>query len=422
MTDYEEQVLITGVKSGQQCPICTVPPLDRGSLWDWELDNIPKWAARTHSTTMGQINKQKLQGRGNKILKSDPQWIHEVPNFAWEFPHVDIHAIMMVDLLHQLHKGIMQHTLQWLESLGADLYPSGGKKNRDKNGKKIATNWKHNLDERFRQAPRGTGLQVFKHFSEVKQWTGQESKQIVRQVVPVLAPLLEKLAPAAILFVRALVEFIMLAEYRTHTAETLSYMEDCLRRMDLLKEQFRDIRKRKNSSEKDEGDFNLPKWHALTHYPDFIRQYGGCDGMDSSHMELQHKTKVKAFYGRTNKHKNWKEEGLTRHVNIDLNLAAMEGRLNAAGKLSVRGGKKHQVPVATTASRPRSLVLFRGPEWEIGQSEMARLKKHGLSSDRFRSVGEWEKITGCEGLVEAAATFISYNRQLRRQELVKRRD
>lgn len=94
------------------------------------------------------------------------------------------------------------------------------------------------LDERFRAVPEFAGLKTFKHFSQVKQWTGNKQKAIVRQLVVVIAPLLRTREPAAVLFTRAVMDFVLMAQYKTHSDATLAYIEHALYRMDKTKDVF----------------------------------------------------------------------------------------------------------------------------------------------------------------------------------------
>jgi hypothetical protein len=97
MTDYEEQVLITGIKKAQHCSICTVPPYERENL-------TKQWSDRTHKITQQQLSRQ----RQIDLAKTDDTWVHDVENFAWKHPYLNIHKAMMIDVLHQLLKGIEQ--------------------------------------------------------------------------------------------------------------------------------------------------------------------------------------------------------------------------------------------------------------------------------------------------------------------------
>src|SRR3954471_2304521 len=80
ISDYEEQVLLTGVKSGVHCVSCTVKSNERENL-------LSQHANRTHQSTRAQID---LQGYKKSIREEIPQntddWVHDADNFAWDLP------------------------------------------------------------------------------------------------------------------------------------------------------------------------------------------------------------------------------------------------------------------------------------------------------------------------------------------------
>ena len=98
---------------------------------------------------------------------------------------------------------------------------------------------------------------------------------------------------------RAIVDFILLAQYKMHDDETLEYLDHALYRIDKTKAVFKQFRPVDKAT--DEGHFNFPKFHAMTHYTSSIREYGAADNCDTEYSEAGHKYHVKAFYGRTNK-------------------------------------------------------------------------------------------------------------------------
>jgi hypothetical protein len=59
------------------------------------------------------------------------------------------------------------------------------------------------------------GIADVSHFSEVKQWIVVEQRAIIRQLIPVLAPLLLTKVSGAIYYAQAIVDFILLAQYKT---------------------------------------------------------------------------------------------------------------------------------------------------------------------------------------------------------------
>ena len=141
LADYEEQVLITGIKSGRQCPNCVIPPDERENL-------CSKWPTRTHKDMQTQIAKQKRQ----KISPRDDSWVHDIDNFAWHHSYINIYDSMSIDLLHQLHKGVIKNLIDWVSDLIGDLYHGISKK---KNGKRKLKELPGaiQLDTRFRAIP-----------------------------------------------------------------------------------------------------------------------------------------------------------------------------------------------------------------------------------------------------------------------------
>lgn len=163
---------------------------------------------------------------------------------------------MHVNILHQLLKGIVHRLKDWVQEYIKQRLSNGlGARKRHSDGARLdQSGWATRLDDRFLQVPEIAGLKLFPHFSNVSPWTGIEQKALIRQIVPVVAPFLE--APA-IQFTRAVVDFVLLAQYHSRDDNTLRTMEDALKRMNLLKpvpEAFPSA-----------SQYNYPKWHAMTH-------------------------------------------------------------------------------------------------------------------------------------------------------------
>jgi hypothetical protein len=205
---------------------------------------------------------------------------------------------MMIDVLHQLLKEITIYLITWIQSLASTLLPAVRKRKRQ--GRTIKeSSGLDQLDERFRSVPAFTGLKRFSRFSDIKQWTSVEQKAIIRQLIPVITSLLSTKEPGAMYCARAIVDFIFLAQYKTHDDETLEYLDHALYRIDKTKAVFKQFRPVDKAT--DEGHFNFPKFHAMTHYTSSIREYRAADNFDTEHSEARYKYHVKAFYGRTNK-------------------------------------------------------------------------------------------------------------------------
>ena len=125
----------------------------------------------------------------------------------------------------------------------------------------------------------------------------------MRQLILVLALLLLVKEPAAMHCAWAFVDFILIAQYKTHDDKTLCYIEQALYRINKMKVAFRALRPLNKST--DEGHFNFPKFHAMTYYTLFIRDFSAADNYNTEHSKAGYKYHVKDFYRRTNKKRGY---------------------------------------------------------------------------------------------------------------------
>ena len=394
MADYEEQVLITGIKSGRQCSICTGPPNERGNLRG-------KWCHRTHASTQAQIARQEKED----IPEEDDNWVHPVQNFAWSHPMVNIHDAMLVDILHQLLKGTVEHLLKWLGQTIADALPAARKSKGQKAKLKDASGMDQ-LDERFRAVPAFPDLKIYNQYSAVAQWTGKDRRSIVRQLIPVIAPLLAHQYSDEMKCARALVDFVLMAQYHSHDDDTLVYLEDALYRFNELKECFSRFRVSKNN---EHGHFNIPKLHAMTHYVEQIRSMGACDNYNSENGELAHHNIIKPLFELTNKREDWREQVVTHAIRY-LNMLAMEDVLlqnvTRPSKLNSAALK----PKVPTLCREVSLAdLNADPDLHQEQVILGM----GYNPRYWCRPSMLQQLLGLNGLLAALATFV---RQCRNEE------
>ena len=191
-----------------------------------------------------------------------------------------------------------------------------------------------------------------KAYSEVTQWQGKEMRNLGRCLLGVLAvavrqPDSRQVIPFkhALDCVRALVDFKLMAQYRSEAPETIAYMEEYLdwfhRMKDICLEfrvskqtrakvdkQRKDLRhqraqsnmgvapsKRRRRLEEDrdeenelridkihtESHFNFVKLHLLSHFSDHIRQFGNIPMYSTEFGELTHKEQIKDRWRGSNK-------------------------------------------------------------------------------------------------------------------------
>jgi len=192
-----------------------------------------------------------------------------------------------------------------------------------------------------------------KAYHEVTQWQLKEIRNLERCRLRVLAVALlqqdrQQVLPFkhALDCVRALVDFNMMAQYQSHTPETIAYMKEYLDRFHRMKDIFLQFQvskrtqakvdkerkelqhqhapsnkrvvpsKRPQSLEDDQDEendlrmdmihmashFNIVKMPLLCHYCDHIRQFGNIPIYSTEFGELTHKEQIKDGWRCSKKH------------------------------------------------------------------------------------------------------------------------
>ncbi len=100
-----------------------------------------------------------------------------------------------------------------------------------------------------------------------------------------------------------IVNFIVIAQYKTHDEETLCYLDHALYRIDKTKIVFKVLHLVNKTT--DESYFNFPKFHIMTHYMSCIWDFSAIDNFDIEHSEARYKYHVKDFYRSTNKQQSY---------------------------------------------------------------------------------------------------------------------
>jgi hypothetical protein len=266
--DYPEQVLTTCVTTGE-CAMC---PTARDEMGDYfrdqnpglrDLDQILE-ALDSFDDDPGNFLQACSQARVKPVV--DPFWK--------DLPYVHIYRSITPDILHQLYQGIFKHLMGWVIQAVGHL----------------------EVDARCRRMPPNHNIRHFvKGITSLSRVTGQEHNQMSRILLGLVidAPLPDGLSNVRLIrAVRALLDFLYLAQYPVHTDETLTLLEDALERFHINKEIFVDLGIR--------NGFNIPKLHFARHYVDHIKLYGTLDNFNTEYTERLHIDLAKDAYAATN--------------------------------------------------------------------------------------------------------------------------
>ncbi|KAI6143392.1 hypothetical protein BKA82DRAFT_4331274 [Pisolithus tinctorius] len=254
IADYKEQVLLSCI------------------IWNWclkclahqeSLDDDALHHHREHAdAVIEEFDFHKLWDMygivGNIVL------------FTNDFLHADIYCMLSPDILHQLIKGgFKDHLVDWVEHYLSHIH-----------GKTQVEKVLDEIDWRITAVAPYTGLQCFPQGQHFKQWTGNDSKGLMKVYIAAI----EGYVPQYVVFTfRAFLEFcyLMLVE-----------IDDALRRFHLYHEVFR------NAGVVD--TFSLPWQHAMKHYYHLICQFSTPNGLCSSITESKHIKAIKWPYWHTN--------------------------------------------------------------------------------------------------------------------------
>ena len=134
----------------------------------------------------------------------------------------------------------------------------------------------------------------------------------------------------------------MFAWYLSHNNKILSYIEHTLYRLDKTKIAFENHRL--INVKLFQPTFNYSKFHAITHFVQYIGDYGSGINYDMAYSEVVHKYFLKAFYRRINKKKY--ESQILEHNIYHTNVIAIQNAILIA-KVAVWSVKKKELVIDT---------------------------------------------------------------------------
>ncbi|KAG8727590.1 hypothetical protein FRC12_022379 [Ceratobasidium sp. 428] len=263
--DWPEQTMMASTgESG--CPICKAKRKGRGGLEQ-------RAKARKPSETLAALHSYE---RHNKH-KGELEDLDIKPWWPWwrYLPHCNFHASIAPDLLHQLHQGIFKsHILPWTYAAMKEA-PA---------------------NRRFMAMSPAEGMRHFKKkVSKIKQWTGRESKELMKQFLPIIVG--SGCDPDFVGMVRAALDFMYYAHSAELTSEDLKEMDHALEEFHRLKGVVVRMGIFQNMGRFDK----IAKLHMISHYTHLTRQLGAPDGYNTESPEHLHIMYAKTPYRASNK-------------------------------------------------------------------------------------------------------------------------
>ncbi|KAG9097302.1 hypothetical protein FRC06_007710, partial [Ceratobasidium sp. 370] len=222
----------------------------------------------------------------------------------------------MPDILHQLHQGMLRHLLSW-------TYKAAGEAQ---------------VDRYFTLMPTAEGMRHFKQgVSGVQQWTGRESKEVEKQLLPVIAGLdAEKWDRDFVRLACALLDFIYRAQASRMTEDDVVRLEQTLAEVHRLKS----VLVRMEIFQSDSRFNKIAKLHLLSHLPEDTREMGTPDGVSTESPEHMH-IESKVAWRASNKVRPTPQmiKFIQRYEALRIHRARMDACL---GRVAVDGGDKRR--------------------------------------------------------------------------------
>ncbi|KAF7329470.1 hypothetical protein MKEN_00209400 [Mycena kentingensis (nom. inval.)] len=306
IADYPEQALLTCIVQGH-CPKCLAP-----------ADNLDE----PHPPRSAKHTETALASFGLKELWDDYGIVGDIVPFTADFPRADIHELISPDLLHQIIKGTFKdHIVDWVEAYIRDTHEA-------READKVLAD----IDRRIAVTPPFPGLRRFKTGRGFKQWTGDDSKALMKVYLPAIAG---RVPSEMVQAVSALMEFCYLVRRSVIDEDGLRAIREAIERFHRYREVFRRVRP--------EG-FSLPRQHSMKYYPGGVEDFGAPNGLCSSLTESKHIKAVKRPWRRSNRNEPLGQMLLTNQ-RLD-KIAAARADFTARGMLA---GGLQSVPLPPPA-------------------------------------------------------------------------
>ncbi|KAI0682812.1 hypothetical protein C8T65DRAFT_750046 [Cerioporus squamosus] len=267
IADYPEQVYLSRIVSGW-CPKCFAVPDHVFGPGDSRSCNAMHAAKATYTL------HEQWDAFG---INSD------ITPFTEYFLCADIHELLTPDLLHQAIKGVFKdHLVTWVFEYIKDHAAS----------EREAARIIDDIDCRIAAVAPFSGLRCFPQGRNFKQWTGDDSKALMKIFLPAIVGYVPD---AMVQCITVFLDFCYLARQPSHDSLSLDVMANLLDQFQALRVVFEE------EGVRAEHSFALPRQHSLFHYIRSIKLFGSLNGLCSSITESKHITAVKQPWRESNR-------------------------------------------------------------------------------------------------------------------------
>ncbi|KAI6094559.1 hypothetical protein EDD16DRAFT_1529083 [Pisolithus croceorrhizus] len=191
------------------------------------------------------------------------------------FPRANIHELIAPDILHQIIKGTFKdHLVSWVETYLKKHY-------KNDFAAVLA-----DIDRRIAVVPPFPGLRRFSQGRGFKQWTGNDSKALMKVYLPAIAGYVPNEMLQAL---SAFMDFCYIVHQSSLGEADLEALDKALQRFETHRSIF--------EAEGIHSDgISIPRIHALQHYHEAIELFGAPNGLSTSIVESKHIHAVKRPY------------------------------------------------------------------------------------------------------------------------------
>ena len=221
----------------------------------------------------------------------------------WEsLPHVNIFLSITPDILHQMLQGMVKHLIEWLVGI---FRPAA-------------------INARSCTMPPNHKIKVFTNgITKLSRVSGQEHKRMSCTLLGLIIDLLvpDGQDPSCIVrAVRAVMDFLFVAQYQCQTSDTIQQLKDSLSVFHENKEVFLNLGVWEN--------FNLPKLHSLSYYASSIRLFGTTDNYNTEQFKHLHIDFAKNAYRASNRKDKYYQmtKWLEHREKVQLHAALIDWR------------------------------------------------------------------------------------------------